>query len=291
MNDSDFKRNNKPPACTQAPWKRLIPPEDRERVMREIRQECIDIYGHPMDECPKRKVCWTKQCMGRPLPWDSPTARPYLEELKKTQKIVEGEMIVQDCSGCPIANTCKRPCMQIEDFINKAKVKEPQLHYKESLDNFLADDHRDMLQSDFELLQGKFDVPWDILNERKKQVVHKYLYEQRDFKYVADSLGLSNQAAAKYEFYSALNKLSEYGVMRQFLTNNQSKLSDKQKNILNEVYFNNTSLTNTAKKLNITKQAVSVAIRRVIKIYGIKWHTFVRKSGNKVIYNLVEVIN
>lgn len=290
MDDIDFKKKFKFPACTQVPWKNLIPREEREAVLRQVRQEVIDAYGHTLDECPKRKLCWTKNCMGRPLEWKSASALPYLKKFAAIVGIQEGEdYFVKDCGGCPIRTTCSSPCYQINDFINRDKVKEPQIYYKDSIDNL--DSSETTLTDKTVDYFNTFSIPWDSLNKRKSDTVKKYLYEQRDFKYVADSLGLTNQAAAKYEFYSALNKLSEFGIMRRFLIANQEKLTENQKKILNEVYFNNTSLTNTAKKLNITKQAVSIAISRVIKLNKIKWHVFVKKSGNKVIYNLMEVIN
>lgn len=120
MDELEYKRKFKPSSCSSPPWATLIPAKDRPEILRIIRQECIDIYGHDLDECPKRFTCLKKSCIGRPLPWKSPTAAPYLERLKETQVIKNEEMFIQtDCSVCPIAAICKNPCNQVLDFIDR----------------------------------------------------------------------------------------------------------------------------------------------------------------------------
>ena len=88
VDEKAFKRIHKPPACTKAPWEHLVTGPNKDNILRAIRQETIAIYGQSMDECPKRKVCFTKSCIGRPLPFKSPTAKPYLDQLKLTHNIV-----------------------------------------------------------------------------------------------------------------------------------------------------------------------------------------------------------
>jgi predicted DNA-binding protein YlxM (UPF0122 family) len=287
MDEKQFKLENKPAACTQAPWKYLIPYEERESVMRQIRQECIDLYGYTFDECPKRMVCFAKQCIGRPLPWLSPTAKPYLEKLQETQNVKDGEMFIQTCAVCPIRLTCTSTCSQVNDYINRSQAKEPALIYKENTENIQPNEETGSVR--LALLQG-LEIPWDAISKRKQKVVRSYLYEQKDFKYIADTQKLNNQARAKYEFYSALNRLSEYAVVRAFLKKEYKKLTQKQALIMHEIYFNNNTVTKTAKKLNITKQAVSQIVNRVIASHTLKLQTFVRKTGNKVIYNVPGVM-
>ena len=287
MDEKKFKQNNKPAACTQAPWKNLIPYEQRESVMRQIRQECLDIYGYTFDECPKRMVCFTKQCIGRPLPWKSPTAKPYLEKLKLTQKIQNEELFLQTCDACPIRLSCTSTCSQVNDWINRSSSKEPNITYKENTENLIPEIEDGPVRV---AILGNLEVPWDCISKRKQKVVRAYLYEQKDFKYIADTMSLNNQARAKYEFYSALNRLSEYAVVRQFLNANYKNLTEKQALIMHEIYFNNNTLTKTAKKLNITKQAVSQIVNRVVSSNELKWQVFVRKTGNRVIYNVPGVM-
>ena len=219
-------------ACNEPPWAIFIPPMDRPEILRIIRQECIDIYGQSYDECPKRLTCFKKTCMGRPLPWESPTARPYLDLLKKTQDIRKKEMFIQtDCSTCPIVNICSSPCNQVLDFIERDRAIEPYMDYKDNLEN-IKNERIEVYEPSALLFNGA-DIPWDVLTKRKQEVIKKYLYEGRDFRYVGETLGIKNQARAKYEFYSAITKLAEYANVRDFLKNNNHKLTAKQKEVFN----------------------------------------------------------
>lgn len=279
----------KPAACTQPPWRFYIPEDIRDKVVRQIRAECNDIYGQSYDQCPKRMVCMGKSCLGRPLPWKSPTAKPYLEEMVKQVKMQKDEMLIEGCEICPFAKECKKPCRQINDYLNRNTKKEVSLVYKENLENVSQENETDIIA--LPDLAGK-EIPWDVLNDRKKEVVKKRLYERVDFLTIAKQLDLNNQARAKYEYYAALNKLSEYAVMRQFLS--EASLTPKQTVLLDKVYFENKTLTSAAEELNITKQAAQQTLARVLKKYDIRWHKFVRKKRingkDKVIYNIPEVI-
>lgn len=285
MNSKKFKKEQRPSACTQPPWAVFIPPMQRAEILRKIRQEVIDEIGHSLDECPKRMVCLKKTCMGRPLPWMSETAKPYLEKLG----VKEGEdyYVKTDCSACPLFKDCSSPCNQVLDYIEKDKVLEPIVHYE----NYREDIHAEEEPIEpSKTLISKEDIPWDILSERKKTVVKRYLEDQRDFRSVAEFVGLYNQAAAKYEFYSALNKLSEYGIMKKFVKENATKLTPRQHEILSMVYLNNKKMVTVAEELEISKQSVQQTVSRVIKKFNIKWHKFVTKKNKKTIYNTVNVL-
>jgi predicted DNA-binding protein YlxM (UPF0122 family) len=290
MNDHrDWKTKNKPSACTRAPWEYLIPYDLRPMVMRQIRQECIDIYGQSYDECTKRLVCITKSCMGRPLPWKSPTARPYLEKLRETQTIKDSELIIStDCSQCPIVSKCKSLCYQVTDFIGRDKTEEPNIIYNISSTENADCKNLSMPEVPNLELQGG-DIPWDCISERKQLVVKKYLYEQLDYRYIAEQLGINNQARAKYELYSALNKLSEFAIMRDFLADNLWELTNNQRYLLEQIYLGNKSFTQVAKDLDISKQSVQQTVSRVVKKYNIKWNKFVRRKGKKLIYSVPEL--
>jgi len=290
MDDKTFKKLMKPPACTKNPIEFLIPYDIRYETLRKIKNECIDIYGQDISfECNKRLVCFTNKCLGRELPWKSPTALPYLKQFAKTVGIKEGDdyFIQTDCNSCPIAKTCTYTCAQINDNINKQKILEPTLIYKDTTDNLISTYEDENIS--IEIFDNNLKIPWDALTKHKMEVVKKYLYENRDFKYVADSLGFANQAAAKYQFYSALNTLSEWAIMRKFVASNP-KLTENQLTILTMVYVDNLSLTAVAKRLKISKQAVAQAINRVVKVNKIKWSKFVKKQGKKVIYTVPQIL-
>ncbi len=287
MNEFEFKKSNKMAACSSPPWAIFIPARDRPEILRIIRQECIDAYGYSFDECPKRLTCFKKECIGRPLPWKSVTAKPFLDKLKESQKIVNDEMYIDtNCSACPFALTCKSPCNQVIDFIEREKVVEPLIDYRNDTELYkVSVDSSEPANIQF----NGTDIPWDVLSKRKQEVVKKYLYEGRDFRYVGETLGLNNQARAKYEFYSAVTKLSEYGVVRVFIIEHYNELTVRQQQIFNMVYFDNMSFIQVAKQLQISKQSVQQTVSRVLKKYNITWKTYVKKRGNKVLYNVPEI--
>lgn len=286
-NEKKFKLDHKPPACTTQPWKNLIPIEQRDNILRKIKEETVEIYGYSMDSCTKRKTCFTKTCIGRELPWKSPTAKPYLEQLKTTHRIQNDELFIDNCSTCPIAKTCTSTCSQVNDFINRASDPQIQFVYQENLE--AADETYTQSSGERPKEQG-LELPWDILTPAKARVIRKYLYEHKDFLIVAKELDLNNQAEAKYVFYSALTKLSEYGIMRRFLEQNSEKLTEKQRLMMGEVYLKNKSLTEVAEQYNISVPAVTGMINRIVDKFSIKWPVFVRKEDQKVIYNVPEVL-
>lgn len=288
MDTRKWKKENKPASCTEPPWAMFIPVEDRPNVLRQIRQETIEEYGYSMDECPKRKICIKKECLGRPLPWKSKTAKPLLEKLKNFSNIKNEELIVNtDCRSCPMFNNCDNLCNQVLDFIDRGKSMEVNIKYTNNNENEIV---KKIDNEAGKLLVSSEDIPWDVLSVRKRKIVKQYLYEQKNFKHVADNNDLYNQAFAKYEFYAALTKLSEYANLRKFLKENSHVLTLRQHEILNMVYFQNKRIVQVAKDLQISKQSVQQTISRVTKKYNIKWHTFVKKQGNKMIYNTMEVL-
>jgi len=287
MHNKKWKYKHKPACCTEPPWKYLIPSNQRSEILRQIRQECLDAYGYTFDECTKRFVCNSGQCLGRPLPYMSNTAWPYLQKLEETQNVKDQELIVcTNCEKCSIYNDCSIPCRQVTDYAERNKTLEPPLYYSDNIEKFVHNQHE---LGPVKLKVSSNDIPWDILTDKKKEIVRQYLFHQKDFRHVADMMGLYNQAVAKYEFYSSLNKLSEYGVMRKFLQKNQDKLTDYQKNILNLIYVHNYSKLEVSDTLQISPQAVNQLVSRVVKKYKIKWSKFVRKENGKIIYNVPEL--
>lgn len=273
--------------CSSPPWQLYIPVKDRPEVLRLIRNECIEIYGKSFDECEKRLTCFKKVCSGRNLPWLSPTAKPYLDKLALTQNIVGGELVIEtNCQTCPIFTKCKSPCNQIIDFIEREKSIEPVIEFKETLENVVYAEQNIEPKTD---TVNDQEIPWDVLTPRRRAVVKKYLLEGRDYRSIALSLGLYNQAWCKYEMYAAITKLSKYAVIRKFLLDNRDSLSTRQSEIFSLVYESNLSFVQVAKKLGISKQAAQRTVSRVLKKYNIVWKQYVRKEGNKVLYSVPEM--
>lgn len=289
MDEKTFKKIHKPAACTQPVWQVLISSDKKHEVLAKIRQESIAAYGQSYDECPKRKTCFTQTCMGRPLPLKSQTAKPYIEQLKKTHKVnANGELLLSNCDSCTIKQSCKSLCSQVNDFLNRDKVEEPEINYKENLDNIVPEN----LNSALEKIMGKgFQIPFDCLTIKRQDTIKKYLYEQKDFLTIAKEMGYYDQAQAKYEFYAALTKLSKFGVMRKMCYEkfNTGEIDHRDQAILNDIFFINKSLTEASYTWKLSKQALNKLIKKYKNKFNLRWQIFVRKQGNKVVYNVPEI--
>lgn len=291
ISDDKFKIDYRSSSCNNRPWEYLIPKDIRFSVMAKVKQECLQIYGRDFNECSKRKICFSKKCLGRELEWKSPTALPYLKIFASIVGIKEGEdyYIQTECSTCPIFKTCTSICAQINDFLTRDKSQEPELIYKETLDNFISEDRSD--DKITSILGKGLKIPWDVLTKKRQQTVQKYLYEQKDFLTIAQELKFHDQSRARYEFYAALTKLSKYAVIRDFIEKNANTgtFQHRQFAILNDVFFINKSITEAAYTHGVTKQAIQQMISKLVKTHNLKWNTFVRKEGNKIIYQVPEL--
>lgn len=286
VDEKKFKKENRPATCTIQPWRAVIPANIRDQELRKIKQETIEAYGFSMDECNKRKVCIGKSCLGRPLPFDSPTARPYLDKLAENQEIKDGNLYIRNCNECLISGICTSPCAQVNDYMQRDKSKQPELVYKKNTDNFdfvEIDNYREGFNKDLE-------IPWGAVSEVRRDTIWKYLYEQKDFLTIANELGFHDQSRAKYEFYAGLTKMSEYASMQTFWNKYRDKLTEKQQRFIRDVYFGDMSLTEVAKHQGISKSAVSQVINGVINKHNIKWHVYVKKEKGKTIYNIPELM-
>lgn len=281
-----FKKTFKNGACLSSPITYLIPANIRKETLLAIKNELLDKGLESHVECPKRFVCQLKgKCLGRPLEVESKTAQPYLKQLELTGKVVNGEYFVEGCETCPIAKTCSKTCFQVDQFVNRHRTQEPYINYRDNLEisNF---PEIDAILDVFGDKAENLEIPYDCLNEVNKEVIRMYLYEQRDFASTAKATGLANGAAAKKMFYYSLNQLAETANMRKFITEGRGKLTYVQLKILEEVYLNNKSLTDVAYEMQISKQSVSQTIAKVIENNNIKIPRFVKKSKDKVTYNV-----
>lgn len=284
MEEKEYKKKL-PAICTKNPIYHLIPYKERLDTLRKIKQECLDIYGYTLDECPKRFEC-DGDCSGRELPWQAPSAKPFLEKLSETLTIKDEKLFVVGCDGCPIRANCTSVCSQINDYMNRDAQRQPKINYYDDIDRH-KEDEKDIFEN-LKSITGGLSIPWNALNDTRSRVIKLYVEEGRDFSHVAALVGLYNQAEAKYEFYAGLTTLSKYAILRQFLTT-KPKLTDKQRTILEKAYIDNMKFTEIADELGISSQAVQQLVDRIIKTNNLKWTKFVRKEGTKVIYNTTEI--
>jgi DNA-directed RNA polymerase specialized sigma subunit len=134
------------------------------------------------------------------------------------------------------------------------------------------------------------EIPWDCISDKKRQVIKLYLYEQKDFLHIAKQMGLYNQASSKYEFYTALTKLSKIGTIRKFVKDNWESFSDYHKSLLEEAFINNKSYVQIAKDRNITPQGVQQVITRILKKNKVKWQTYIYRKKGKLYYNVPAIL-
>lgn len=294
MNNKKYRIETKMACCTQPPWRNIIDPSDRAEILRKIKQECIDEYGYAFDVCPKSLLCLEKKCMGRPLPWKSETAQPYLAELKKTQTFILNEetgeeelQIITDCKLCEVYKDCKVPCRQVNDFlerdVSQTSISNNFITYKDNLENIVP---VQLVFGPINLKVSEKDLAWDVLSKENKEIIKRYLYDERDYRSIAEKLGLFNQSYCKCKFYYALTRLAKFSIIRMFLKENLQALTDRQQQIMIEVYMNNKTYKKVAKELNISIQSVHETITRVVKNHNIRWPKFVRKTKGKIVYNV-----
>ena len=288
MNDSKFKKEYKMPACASAPWANLIPASERAEVIRIINEETIEAIGYDLSSCPKRFTCFGKHCIGRPLPYCSKTALPYLEKLEKTQNIVNEELFIStDCNSCPIFKTCNTPCNQVLDFIERDKKSEPKLTYSIINDKVMTEA---VSLEPANFVVDASDIPWDVLTSDKAELIRKYFFEGLNYAHVASLTNLSNKSFAKYKMYWAINKLTKFAVIRKFIKNNSNKFTSRQLEVFDLVYIKNYTMKRTAEHLGISRQAVQNIINTTLKNNNVKWPVFIKRKGNKIIYNIPKVL-
>ena len=285
MNEKNYKKINKPAMCTNPVWKSVITTEDKEDIVRKIRAESIEIYGQSLDECSKRLVCLGQDCLGRPLPSLSPTAKPYIDELKKKYKVINDEIFLTKCEVCPIKLKCTSTCHQINDYLNRGNKKEPEFVYQEITESYTET----ILSNNTTEFMTNRDIAWDCLTTRRRDIIKKYIYEGKDFLTIARELNMKSQAWAKYEFYAGLTKLSEYATVREYLTNNKDTMTKGNFSLLENLYLKNQSLTEVAQQEKCSKQALQQRLTRLFNSGNIKWIIFVKKVNNKPVYNVPTV--
>jgi hypothetical protein len=283
----NFKKLFKSAACLSAPWLYKIPAAIRKETILKIKNELLDQGLEDLTaECPNRFVCTKKNtCVGRKLPYASPTALPYLKQLEQTNKVVDEHFYVEGCSNCPIAQTCSKTCYMVNDYVQRHKTTEVFLNYRDNLEVINVLEIETILDVMGEK-EENLEVPYDCLSEKNLEVLNSYLFLQRDFKSTAANCGLANGAAAKKMLYYSMNRLAEFANMRKFVAEGKGKLTFVQLKILELVYLENKSLTEVARIQGVTKQSIGQTIEKVIKNNNIKIPRFVRKKGTKMIYNV-----
>ena len=285
MSDS-FKTRRRPAMCTSSLFASL--PTASNDVLNNIRQESIQLYGKDLlAECDKRLVCFGVNCLGRALPVLSPSAQPYITELTKTHKIENGQLFINtNCGACELSRSCKSLCAQNTDFINRDRVIPPDIQFQPNIDVSAAAPITS-IRTYFE--NENHVIPWDVLSAKKEKLVKAYLYEGKDFNQTANSIGIKSASHCRYMFYCALTTLSEAAAVRKLLTINQ-QLTVAERTLLELLYVRKYTVSQCAKVLNVSKQAISGRKQRIFSRHNVRWLVFVRKQNGKVVYNVPKVL-
>lgn len=290
--DWKYKQKYKPAACTQPIWSSVIPADKRLEILRLIRNETQN-EGRNLDECPKRKICITKDCLGRTLPWGSETARPYLEQLELTHDIRvnpisgEKELFLSTCQTCPLkaANTCNRqPCNQVLDQIKKDESVEPSIEFRDDISN-ISFSTEDNSASNYPHTID--EIPMEVLTDRKKEIVQQYAIESRDFRAIGKNvLDKDNkQAFVKLEFHSAMSKLKKVSLVREFIKEKGHLLTERQYAIFNLVFLENQTMVAVAKEFQVSKQNIQQIISKILKKHNIVFQPYVKMHNNQPKYS------
>ncbi len=258
-------------ACTSPPWQALIPFEERPDALRRIREECLSEYGYEFEECSKRLRCDKKQCIGRPLPWKSKTAKPYLDELSKTQKIVNEEMvIITDCQTCPIFKKCTSTCNQIDDYIDRKVKPEPVMYYRNDVSNSTIESEGSAFFKDISA-----PIHWHLISTLYKNALQDYILKDLNLNELAVKYN-TDRATIKSYVYSAITTLSKYRAIAKSFNSGIFR-SDLQKTCIKQLLDSNT-IKELAAQFNVTNSAIRLHIQNFTQDNKITWKKYVHRE-------------
>jgi len=296
MNDSAFKKKNKPALCTLHPVLAVVPKEKYHELLNICRQRARDRGDDFSLECKKRYIC-TGQCTGREIDDYIPELKPYIKKIKHLIK-PDGMIYLQGCKQCPIAKTCKRTCNQVSDFMERGKNKEDFVNrleqaavstdYAISNSNFV-----DWITEEPETKPGILTelisrygsiqdavshLPWGAINEKRQRLIKMYTFEGKDFRATAKELGYSNGTVARNEFYRALTALSKFATVRFYVEEHRDEISDFEYELLQMRYYQFLTVAEIAKLLNLPVNTVRSKLFRFLKKAGMKYARYVSRG-------------
>jgi Sigma-70, region 4 len=296
MNDTIFKKKNKPALCTLDPVMAVVPKNEFYELQNVVRQKLRDIGLDYDAGCPKRHTC-LGQCTGRPIYHQISELKPYIKKIKHLIK-PDGMIYLQGCKQCPIAKTCKRTCNQVSDFMERGKNKEDFVNrleqapvstdYAISNSNFV-----DWITEEPETKPGILTelisrygsiqdaishLPWGAINEKRQRLIRMYTFEGKDFRATAKELGYSNGTVARNEFYRALTALSKFATVRFYVEEHRDEISDFEYELLQMRYYQFLTVAEIAKLLNLPVNTVRSKLFRFLKKAGMKYARYVNRG-------------
>jgi hypothetical protein len=292
MNDTQFKKKNKPALCTLDPVLAQVPKEKYHEILNICRQRARDVGNDDYDlGCPKRFTC-SGQCSGRPIAHYIPELQPYI---KKIKHLISGDGMIylKGCKECPIAKTCKRTCNQVTDFMERGKNKEDFVNKLDqvsmstdfALSTWVSDESEatpgilSELVSRYGSIQDAIShLPWGAINEKRQRLIKMYCFEGKDFRAVAKELGYSNGTVSRNEFYRALTVLSKFATVRFYVEEHRDEISDFEYELLQMRYYQFLTVADIAAALNLPMNTVRSKLFRFLKKAGMKYARYVNRG-------------
>ena len=252
MNDTQFKKKNKPALCTLDPVLSQVPKDKYHELLNICRQKARDSGFEDYDTgCPKRHTC-LGNCTGRPIAHYIDELKPYIDKVRHLIA-PDGMIYLKGCGTCPIKTTCKKTCNQVSDFMDRNKNKEDLTTKFEpvaittdyALANWVGGDDGETQPGILSELIGRYgsiqdtieNLPWGAINDKRQRLIRMYVFEGKDFRASANELGYSNGNVARNEFYRSLTTLSKFATVRYFIEQHRDEISDFDYELLQFRYY------------------------------------------------------
>jgi len=290
MNDSQFKKKNRPAICVLDPVLSQVPKNKYHEVLNITKQKYREAGLIYDPGCPKRHTC-IGPCTGRPIGYHYHVDE-LQEFIKKISYLIDsnGNIYLKNCNKCEIVKTCKTPCKMVDDYMNRHENAEDLIKKSESVQvstDYAAstwipdeDENQPGILSDlierYGSIQNTIDqLPWGAVNDKRQRLIRLYCFEGRDFRTSAEELGYSNGNVARNEFYRALTQISKYATVRYYIEQHRDEISDLEYELLQLRYYKFMGFKEIAEQLKIPIGTIRSRIFRFLKKAKTKYSKFV----------------
>ena len=291
MNDTSFKKKNKPALCCVDPVMSAVPKDKFHEIQNIVRQKLRDAGLDYDSGCPKRLTC-TGLCTGRPIYHQVDELKPYIDKIRHLIA-KDGMIYLSGCQTCPIVKTCKSTCNQVSDFMNRQSNKEDltikmepvQVSTDYAISNWVSEDTESNPGILAELIERYGSIqntieqlPWGAINDKRQRLIRMYVFEGKDFRASANELGYSNGNVARNEFYRSLTTLSKFATVRYFIEQHRDEISDFDYELLQLRYYKFLSVNEISGLLALPVGTIRSKLFRFLKKSKTKYSRFVVKG-------------
>lgn len=291
MNDTQFKKKNKPALCTLDPVMSAVPKDKFHEIQNIVKQKLRDAGLDYDSSCPKRHTC-SGNCTGRPIYHQVDELKPYIDKIRHLIA-PDGMIYLSGCQTCPIVKTCKSTCNQVSDFMNRHSNKEDliikmepvQVSTDYAISNWVSEDTESNPGILAELIERYGSIqntieqlPWGAINDKRQRLIRMYVFEGKDFRASANELGYSNGNVARNEFYRALTVLSKYATVRYFIEQHRDEISDVEYELLQLRYYKFLSVMEISSETGLPIGTIRSKLFRFLKKSKTTYSKYVLKG-------------